>query len=254
MPDPFIDKDEKNLTLSGARELADTTHEVPFHTLGKGMTQAAPGNHKHAWSELTGDPPDATPLDHTHEWADITNPPGIPAQVDYTTYVSGPHGPLSFYQTVGAVAGVSGVTYFPNALQIVNPYPGIIRVMHSGYCNIQNVNSYSKASLTEFIYPWGVWVNDGQPIEWHNGGEEARFRLTLTKKAGTTSGDYIYSSFQVSAYFTARAGWTSRLGVCANVDNAYDGTVFAQFGFIRTTVLHMANAQTANDAPAWVPA
>lgn len=39
--------EETPLTEIKARELADLTATMPFHTLGKGPTQAAAGNHRH---------------------------------------------------------------------------------------------------------------------------------------------------------------------------------------------------------------
>lgn len=46
MADPFA-KEDKYLTEDKAREMADLEWSSPFHTVGRGPTQAAAGNHKH---------------------------------------------------------------------------------------------------------------------------------------------------------------------------------------------------------------
>lgn len=49
---------------SEARKIVDSSWDSPFHTLGKGATQAAPGNHKHTAEELPK---------HLHAVADVLN-------------------------------------------------------------------------------------------------------------------------------------------------------------------------------------
>lgn len=51
MPDPF--GVSKQLTEADVSNKTDISWDGPFHTLGKGSTQAAPGNHKHVSSEIT---------------------------------------------------------------------------------------------------------------------------------------------------------------------------------------------------------
>lgn len=55
MVKPFLSPPEDDpITETKARELADLSASMPFHTLGKGPTQAAPGNHKHAVPTFVG--------------------------------------------------------------------------------------------------------------------------------------------------------------------------------------------------------
>lgn len=61
-----------NYTFTGGDERqpeqpkdVDLTHDSPHHTLGRGHTQAAPGNHTHKYTDLVDLP--STPLDHNHD-------------------------------------------------------------------------------------------------------------------------------------------------------------------------------------------
>lgn len=50
MPDPFYS--DKEDIENQARKTADSSWDSPFHTLGRGATQAAPGNHLHDANEI----------------------------------------------------------------------------------------------------------------------------------------------------------------------------------------------------------
>lgn len=173
------------------------------------------------------------------------------ARSKYENYmISGPHGPLSSYETVQHVAG-SGTTVFSTALHFTCPTSGICRLTVGGYSEIRNVNAYSKASLSAFVYPYGRW-HDGTAFSWTNSLNGPQHRHTETKKAGTTSGDYGYRSFNIVAWFVSRPGARCSLGMQANVDNAYDGGVYANFGHMRLSVEMFSNGTFgADDSPAW---
>ena len=64
MSSPFENTSQLNVE-NEARKTVDTSWDSPFHTLGKGATQAAPGNHKHEAGGEVGA--------HTHPGTDITS-------------------------------------------------------------------------------------------------------------------------------------------------------------------------------------
>lgn len=165
------------------------------------------------------------------------------------TMISGPHGPLSFYETITASEGSS--TLFGVCLHHTCQVPGISQVIVSGYSQIRDVNLHSRASLSSFIYPYGRW-HDNKPFAFTNGNSQAQARHTETKKSGITSGDYGYRSFTISAYFQNRPGQRCSLGMQANTDFAPDNGASAQFGHMRLTIVVYPNATYgAEDESSW---
>jgi hypothetical protein len=59
-----------------ARKTADSSWDSPFHTLGKGATQAAPGTHRHDAGDITGIEHDHSgvyaPVSHNHDHGALT--------------------------------------------------------------------------------------------------------------------------------------------------------------------------------------
>lgn len=164
--------------------------------------------------------------------------------------LSGPHGPLSSYETIQHVAG-SGLTVFSTALHHTSPVAGLSHVVVGGYTEIRNINAYSRASLSAYVYPYGRW-HDGTAFSWTNSVNGPQHRHTMTKKTGTSSGDYGYESFNIEAWFVNRPGQRCSLGMMANVDNAYDGGVYANFGHMRIHVeVYPYATHGADDTPQW---
>lgn len=164
--------------------------------------------------------------------------------------ISGPHGPISWYDSITASEGSS--IPFGVCLHHTCQVPGISRVIVSGYSQIRDVNLHSRASLSAFIYPYGRW-HDNTPFAFtNNNNYEAQARHTETKKGNTTSGDYGYQSFTISAYFQNRPGQRCSLGMQANTDYPPDNGAFAQFGHMRLTIVVYPNATYgAEDESSW---
>lgn len=63
MSSNFFDSGSTTNTENEARKTVDISWDSPFHTIGKGPTQAAAGNHKHKYDEiLEGTPPEERSL------------------------------------------------------------------------------------------------------------------------------------------------------------------------------------------------
>lgn len=168
---------------------------------------------------------------------------------DERVMVSGPHGPLTQYMRVDNVIGSQ--TVWTQCLNHLCRLPGITRVDINGYLQIRNVNSYSRASLSVYAFGYGRW-HDGTPFAFTNNNNIHLARLTVTKKAGTTSGDYGYGPAVVSFWFENKPGKRCTLGWAANVDAAYDGTVYAEFGNMRiSATVFPYGTYDALDEPAW---
>lgn len=110
-----------NYTFTGSNQQpeqvkdTDLTHDSPHHTLGRGHTQAAPGNHTHKYTDIVGTPPEQdlthnhdanyAAVDHGHSYAPVSHAHAY-APTSHT------HGTLRYIiHDFGSLAGGAVVTY-----------------------------------------------------------------------------------------------------------------------------------------------
>lgn len=164
----------------------DLTHDSPHHTLGRGHTQAAPGNHTHKYSDLVETPGDTTGLyvktigDNMSGKLQINTPDGltlhspgdaiVSMQARYvdgrytlfiTDYLPGGVGSLAPVQVGTPVNGNSAATVqwtldwaISNlAMQLSGPHGPI----HAGYVNVPNGDVPSAGLWFPAKSVTGVW-------------------------------------------------------------------------------------------------
>lgn len=82
----------------------DLSFDSPHHTLGKGSTQAAPGNHGHKYSEITGVPTDVGPHDHAGVYSAVGHSHGDYAASNHNhngVYADSGHNHNTAYAAIG---------------------------------------------------------------------------------------------------------------------------------------------------------
>ena len=73
----FKGGDQTNDVKRWVEDETDLTHDSPFHTIGRGATQAASGNHKHTADEISGLPAGISPSDAVPKLESGAGSPGV---------------------------------------------------------------------------------------------------------------------------------------------------------------------------------